>query len=375
MLGVTLQQTTPSISPSPTSATTYTVTVTDASTGCTASASASVSVNSLPTPTLTASPSSICSGSTLTLTAAGGSTYVWSTSSGLYTNSGCTTAYTNIASSPSILYAQPTANATYTVTATNSSGCSATATATVTVNAVPALTLSLILYHLTTASTTVSVNLPAFTITVTADNTTPCEGSDVTFTYSICKVDPTCTDPNGYTIYAEVPSPSFAGTATNGAVTINSSPAPFANAGGVFYVNECTCIELGGGPTAPNTRATGTGGSGSYTYLWSTSTSGANFYTDCSLSTVSSTIGNPYVPLPSSTPATYTVTVTDASTGCTATSTATVDIGPYTQILDGETNYDDLNDARVVSDMISDNSGDIYVVGRWTVNMYVQHNP
>lgn len=165
-------------------------------------------------------------------------------------------------------------------------------------------------------------------------------------------------------------------------LTVQQPAVVSANAGGIFYINDCTtgCIELGGGQGGPTPApATATGGSGSYTYLWSTSISGGNFYNNCALTTADNTIANPYVPAPTSPPATYTVIVTDVANGCTATNTATIEetpTGTYTQIFDGfSLPYDDVTDTREVSDMVSDNSGDIFATGMWTVDVYMQHNP
>ncbi|HVA99525.1 MAG TPA: T9SS type A sorting domain-containing protein, partial [Bacteroidia bacterium] len=87
-------------------ANTYSVTVSDAN-GCKGTATASVTVNPLPTITITGMDS-IVSGTNDTLTASGGTSYVWT--------SGSTTDTTVVA---------PTTTTTYSVTATNSFGCSA----------------------------------------------------------------------------------------------------------------------------------------------------------------------------------------------------------------------------------------------------------
>ncbi|MBK8624341.1 MAG: hypothetical protein IPN86_01795 [Saprospiraceae bacterium] len=60
----------------PSATTTYSVTTTDAN-GCQGSTSMTVTVNPLPTPSITGD-NVICNGESTTLTAAGGSTYVWS---------------------------------------------------------------------------------------------------------------------------------------------------------------------------------------------------------------------------------------------------------------------------------------------------------
>ena len=108
-------QTTTSINVSPSTSTTYTVTVTNAS-GCTAATSRLVVVSANPVASITGG-TSICIGSNTTLTAAGGSSYLWS-------NAATTAAIT----------VSPVVNTTYTVTVTNSAGCTDTESRTVTVN-------------------------------------------------------------------------------------------------------------------------------------------------------------------------------------------------------------------------------------------------
>ncbi|MBI2274621.1 MAG: hypothetical protein HYU70_12550, partial [Bacteroidetes bacterium] len=91
---------------------TGTLTVLNTTTGCTTSGSASLVVNALPTATITAGGlTTICTGESVTLTAGGGTSYVWSTGSALNAIS--------VASSGSI-----------TVTATDINGCKATSSPT-----------------------------------------------------------------------------------------------------------------------------------------------------------------------------------------------------------------------------------------------------
>ena len=81
--------------------------------------------------TATASSSSYCTpGTGVTLTATGGSTYVWSPAAGLSATTGAS------------VIATPSATTTYTVTGTDANGCVNTATVTVTVNATPGVTAS-----------------------------------------------------------------------------------------------------------------------------------------------------------------------------------------------------------------------------------------
>ncbi|MCX6305261.1 MAG: T9SS type A sorting domain-containing protein, partial [Bacteroidetes bacterium] len=97
---------------------TYTVTVTN-SNGCSNTNSAQVTVNPLPTPVITPNgPTTFCQGGSVTLTASGGTGYLWS-------NAATTAAIT------------VSASGTYSVTVTNANGCSNSTAATVTVNPLP----------------------------------------------------------------------------------------------------------------------------------------------------------------------------------------------------------------------------------------------
>jgi trimeric autotransporter adhesin len=108
---------------------TYTVTVTVL--GCTASTSRTITVNPIPTPVITVTDISgttnndgiICQGATATLTASGGTSYLWSNGA---TTAGITTGVAG----------------TYTVTVT-SNGCSASTSRTITVNPNPIASISL----------------------------------------------------------------------------------------------------------------------------------------------------------------------------------------------------------------------------------------
>ena len=116
----------------------YTVTYT-ASTGETATTQ--VTIKALPNIIITPNPSlSVCDGSSATLTASGGDSYLWST--------GATTAQITVNSS-----------ATYSVTGTGSNGCQNTASAAFTVNPLP-------------------------TISISASSTSICAGDSVTLTAS-----------------------------------------------------------------------------------------------------------------------------------------------------------------------------------------------
>ena len=94
--------------------------------GCSAEKDITVSV----APTVDAGISNaVCVGTQVTLTATGGETYAWTSSTGQTVNQGI--AFT------------PTATATYTVTGTSLAGCTATDTRTITVNPTPSITPNL----------------------------------------------------------------------------------------------------------------------------------------------------------------------------------------------------------------------------------------
>lgn len=107
---------------SPDATTTYTITGSN-SAGCADSDSVIVRVNPLPVVTVSPSVTSICNGSSATLTANGAKTYQWTPSTGLNTDTGNT------------VTANPLVHTTYSVFGTDSAGCSSVATAIVNVGA------------------------------------------------------------------------------------------------------------------------------------------------------------------------------------------------------------------------------------------------
>ncbi|MBK9737328.1 MAG: hypothetical protein IPO92_21195 [Saprospiraceae bacterium] len=110
--------TSPSVTVCPTETTIYNVKVTDDH-GCMTTASITVTVNALPVVVITGDEE-ICSGSTATLAASGGTSYVWSTGA-----------------TGSVITVSPLSNTNYIVTVTDGNGCSASGSKTVVVNALP----------------------------------------------------------------------------------------------------------------------------------------------------------------------------------------------------------------------------------------------
>ena len=109
--------------------TNYTVTATDIN-NCTNIQNITLHVNPLPSLTVAASSSTVCAGSTLTLTATGANTYTWSPLGNLspLTDSSVVSTITN--------------TTTYTVNATDNNSCASTQTITINTNPLPTLTLS-----------------------------------------------------------------------------------------------------------------------------------------------------------------------------------------------------------------------------------------
>ena len=106
------------ISVSPTITTNYSVIVTSAN-GCIAKGSVTANVTPYPT-VIISSISTICIGTTITLTASGGSNYLW--------NTGAVT---------SAIQVNPTSATSYTVTVTSGNNCSSTTSTTVNINPLP----------------------------------------------------------------------------------------------------------------------------------------------------------------------------------------------------------------------------------------------
>jgi len=254
----------------PTSTTNYIVTVTDAN-GCVNTAPASVTVN--PLPVVTVNSPTICTGATAQLNATGGTTYVWSPTTGL--------------SNPNIAnpVANPTSTTSYTVTVTDANGCVNTALASVTVNPLPAVTVN---SPTICTGATAQLNATGGTTYVWSPATglsnpniaNPVANPTSTTTYTV-----TVTDANGCINTAPT------------SVTVNPLP--------VVTVNSPTIC------TGANAQLNATGGT---TYLWSPSTG----------------LSNPNIANPTANPTSttnYTVTVTNAN-GCVNTAPASVIVNP-----------------------------------------------
>ena len=249
----------------------YTVTGTDAN-GCVNKGTANVTVN--PLPTIAATSGTICVGQqTATLTASGGTSYVWSPATGLSGTTGTSVS------------ANPAATQTYIVTGTDANGCVNTGTTSVTVNSLPIVT-----------ATSTSI-CPTFSGTISAGGASTYTWNPTGFVGANLTQTPTVT--TDYTV-----SGTDVNTCTNTATgTITVFPTI------VVSVNSSTiCI---GQQTATLTA------NGAVNYSWSPTTG---------LSPIS---GSPVVANPNITTI-YTVTGTVGS--CSATATSTVTVNPLPTI-------------------------------------------
>jgi len=257
-----------SVTANPASTTVYTVTGTDVN-GCYDSSVSTVTVVS--NPTVTVNAPTICIGDSVTLTANGASTYVWSPGTGLSSTTG------------SSVTANPTSTTVYTITGTAGT-CTAVATTTVTVNPLPVITVN---------SGTICVGQQTATLTAGGASTytwSPATG------LSSANGSPVTANPTTTTSY------TVKGTDANGCVntettTVTVNPLP------IITVNsDLICV---GGSTTLNAG-------GASTYVWSPGTG------------LSSTTGSSVTANPASTTV-YTVTGTDAN-GCYDSSVSTVTV-------------------------------------------------
>lgn len=216
---------TASITVNPTTTTTYTVTVTSAI-GCTATATSTVTVNPLPNAAIT-TVNPICAGQSVSMTASGGGTYLWSTNA--------TTATITVT---------PAATTTYTVTVTSALGCTATASRTVTVNPLPVISIN---------------------------NVNPiCAGQSATLTATSSGSYLWSTGATSASIFV-IPA-----TTTTYTVTVTSSAGCTATASRTVTVNPLPAAAIANvAPICAGQSATLTA-SGGGTYLWSTTATTAS---------------------------------------------------------------------------------------------------
>ncbi|MFL5747829.1 MAG: beta strand repeat-containing protein, partial [Niastella sp.] len=255
----------------------YTVTVTNAS-GCTAqafvSATVSAGINALAT-----NNGPVCEGASLSLSAAGGSSYSWSGPNG----------FSSTQQNPSIPTATLAASGTYTVTVSGGGGCSATTSTNVTVNTVPT--------------------------PLAASNSPVCQGGALSLSAG-GGTSYTWSGPNGFSSFQQNPVISNVTPAASGFYTVTVTNASGCSA--------TTTIQAAINAVTPATAASNspvcTGNplnlfaSAGATYSWS----GPNGF--------SSLQQNPTISATSSAGGIYTVTVTNAN-GCSSTASTNVVIG------------------------------------------------
>ncbi len=270
-------ETTTTINVSPMTTTSYTVT--GSTSGCSGSAISTVTVGSIPT--MSVNSSTICSGSSTSITASGATDYLWST--------GETTATISI---------NPSSTSTYTVTGTSSTGCTSTTTAEVLVNTLPNITGTATIVDDNCGTGVGSItglsSTGTPTLTYTWSNSTPTIVSTSTTTGDL--TNQTAGD---YTLV--VTSSSNTCFATAGPYTIGNTggpPAPTATSPSPY----CQ------GDVIADLTASGTGG----TLTW---------YSDVSLTTVVGT-GSPFASGVSNAGASVTTFYVTETTGCQGPATA-----------------------------------------------------
>ncbi|MCG3167920.1 MAG: hypothetical protein POELPBGB_03720 [Bacteroidia bacterium] len=258
----------------PSATTTYTLTVTDAN-GCTDTDDVEVTVNPLP-PADAGADVAVCTGSSTTLGASGGTQYSWSPTTDL--------------SNPNIAapVCTPAAAITYTVTVTDNNGCVATDDVDVTINPVPVADAGTDASICQNASTTLNgaggVSYLWSPATGLDDATlqNPSASPQATTTYTV-----TVTDANGCTATDDV--------------DVTVTPSEPVDAG----LDDSACS---GDPVSLS--ATGNGVS----FSWSPATGLSSTNTASTTATLTSTVQ-------------YTVTMTDAN-GCSSSDDVTVSINP-----------------------------------------------
>ncbi len=308
---------------------TYTVTVTS-SNGCTALATTTVAQNiTVPTPTANNDGPLTCTKTSVTLTATGGGTYLWSGGGALATKT-------------------VTTPGTYTVTVTNTtSGCTAVATTTVAQN--------------NTVPTATASNDGPLTCTKTSVTLTATGGGTYAWSGGGTATTKVVTAPGTYTVTVTNTTSGCTAVATTTVAQNNTAPSATANNDGPLT---CTKTSVTLTATGGGTYAWSGGGTaatkvvtapGTYTVTVTNTTSGCTAVATTTVAqnitvptasasnngpltctktsvTLTATGGGTYAWSGGGTaatkvvtaPGTYKVTVTNTTSGCTATATTTV---------------------------------------------------
>ncbi|MGB5026353.1 MAG: T9SS type A sorting domain-containing protein [Saprospiraceae bacterium] len=259
-------ETTNSITKAPAAATTIYYDTVTVATGCAVVMYDTIFVLPLPNASINPSNPSICSGTSINLTASGGGTYLW--------DNGTTNPVRSVS---------PASTTSYTVTVTGANGCSATATATVTVNMSPTATIT-----------------PAAPTLCSGSVQTLTASGGISYSWSTGAVTPAINVSPGTTTSYTVTVTAANGCTATKTATVTVIPGVSTTE---THVEPTSCISLDG---SINLTVTGPGG---YSYNWSTpdGTGLINGQEDQSGLSVG----------------TYLVTVT-ATNGCTATRSITL---------------------------------------------------
>ncbi len=336
------------VTATPASSITYLVQGSDVA-GCTGQASIPITV--INPPPVNVNNPSVCAGSSITLTASGATSYVWS-------NGGTTTS----------ISVSPLVNTTYNVTGT-SNGCSNSANAIVTVNPLPVVSFSGLNPAYCSAAPPVTLTgIPAggsfngtgvngntfnpasvpvggpYLVTYSFSSAAGCSatathpvsinsGAAITVTPasgSICFNSSTSLAANGGVSYTWAPSTGLSAT-TGAIVTANPTVSTTYTVKGT-NANGCTgiataIVNVGGTLTLTITPNNPAICAGSSTTL---SASGATTYTWSPATGLNKTSGTSVTANPANT-ITYTITGTDAG-GCTGTGTAVVVVSPLPNV-------------------------------------------
>ena len=277
--------------------------------GCDSIIDLTLTVNPLPTPSITGN-TSICQGTSTTLAALGGTSFLW--------NNGSTSQAINVNQS-----------GVYSVTVTDANGCSNSTSATVSVNPLPTVTIAGNTAICAGNSTTLTASgadsylwnngsngqsltvSNAGTYTVTGTNAYGCQNT----ASATISVNPSYNNVTASQAICEGATYNFFGTMLNEAGTYNHSGTTTAGCDSVvnltLTVNPLPTATINGNTTfceGNNTTLTATGGA---TYLWNDGTT-----------TSSITVANGGA---------YSVTATDAN-GCNNTASAVVTANPLPNI-------------------------------------------
>ncbi|MBA3664411.1 MAG: T9SS type A sorting domain-containing protein [Bacteroidetes bacterium] len=326
----------------PSVSTIYTVTGTNAG-GCAGTATISITVLPAGTVTITPSSSSICAGTSETLTASGTGSYTWTSPAGTTTGN------------PYIV--TPSVSTIYTVTNVSAGGCVSSNTVSVTVNPLPVITGTATTNTVCIGSCATATFFGASTYTVTGPGFSSTSNPvtfcpTVTTVYTVSATSSSgCVNTKTFVINVASPSTITASPATSticpgGSATLTAAggtsytwTAPFSTTNpyivsptvttiytvtGVFEKN-CPAVAtvtvyvspgftvsgLSSRTICPGSSTTYTlGGASSYTWSWSSGSS----------------VANPFVASPAATTI-YTVTASNGS-GCLFTATVQVTVSP-----------------------------------------------